>query len=58
MSAVVSILLLFLGAILFLATGMHAVGAILMVIGAIAAAVSLFQLLMLTRRGRRPPQAK
>jgi hypothetical protein len=55
MSAVVSILLLVLGAVLYVAAGLEAVGLILMVVGAVAAAISLWQLVLLVRRGRRPP---
>jgi len=55
MSAVVSILLLVLGAVLYVAAGLEAVGLIVMIVGALAAGISLWQLLLLVRRGRRPP---
>jgi O-antigen/teichoic acid export membrane protein len=55
MSVIGSILLLALGAILWFAAGWHGVGLALMIVGAVAAAVSLGQLVLSARRGRRPP---
>lgn len=55
MSVIGSIVLLALGAILYLAVGLHAVGLALMIVGALATVLSVVQLVFLTRRGRRPP---
>jgi len=55
MFAIGSIVLLALGALLYLAVGLHAVGLALMIVGALAAVLSLLHLMFLTRRGRRPP---
>lgn len=55
MSLIVSILLLALGAILYLASGLDAVGLGLMIVGAAATVLSVLQLALTTRRGRRPP---
>jgi hypothetical protein len=55
MSVIVSILLLALGAILYFASGLHAVGLALMIVGGTATVLSVLQLALATRRGRRPP---
>jgi ABC-type sulfate transport system permease component len=55
MSVIVSLLLLALGAILYLAAGLHAVGLVLMIGGGLATVLSVLQLALMTRRGRRPP---
>lgn len=55
MTVIVSIVVLALGAILYLAVGLHAVGLVLMIVGAAAAVMSVFLLVSSTRRGRRPP---
>lgn len=57
MSVIVSIAVLALGAILYLAAGLHAVGLALMIVGAVATGLSVVQLAFATRRGRRPPAA-
>lgn len=55
MSVIGSILLFALGAILYFAAGWHGVGVGLMIVGGVAAVVSFGQLVLLARRGRRPP---
>ncbi|MGH2937405.1 MAG: hypothetical protein ACRDPE_04710 [Solirubrobacterales bacterium] len=55
MSVIGSIALLALGAVLYFAVGWHGVGLGVMIVGAVAAAVSVLQLAVSTRRGRRPP---
>lgn len=53
MSVIVSIVLLALGAILYLAVGWHGVGLGLMIVGAAATVLSLLHLVRLARGGRR-----
>jgi hypothetical protein len=55
MSVIVSLLLLALGAILYLVAGLHVVGLALMIGGGLATVLSVLQLALMTRRGRRPP---
>ena len=55
MSVIGSILLVALGAVLYLVAGLHAVGLAVMIVGALAAVLSVVQLVVVTRRGRRPP---
>ena len=54
MSVIGSIVLLALGAILYLAVGWHGVGLGLMIVGTAAAVVSVLLLVRLARGGRRP----
>jgi hypothetical protein len=55
MSVIGSILLFALGAILYLVAGSHGVGLGVMIVGGAAVVVSLGQLVLSARRGRRPP---
>ncbi len=55
MSVIFSILLVALGAILYLASALDAVGLGLMIVGGLATVLSILQLALTTRRGRRPP---
>ena len=55
MSVIASIVLLALGAILYFAAGWHGVGLGLMIVGAVAVVGSVVGLVLMTRRGRRPP---
>jgi O-antigen/teichoic acid export membrane protein len=54
MSVIVSIVLLALGAILYLAVGWHGLGLGLMIVGAAAMVLSVLHLMRLARGGRRP----
>jgi hypothetical protein len=55
MSIVASILLFVAGGIVYLVAGLHTVGLIAMIVGALAIGLSLIQLIAITRGGRRPP---
>lgn len=55
MSVIGSIAVFVLGAIIYLFTGLDILGLGLMVIGALATALSGFLLVLSSRRGRRPP---
>ncbi|HKZ15794.1 MAG TPA: hypothetical protein VJL81_18305 [Solirubrobacterales bacterium] len=55
MSVIGSIALLALGAIFYFAIGWQGVGFVVMVLGVAALVASVIQLVLLTRRGRRPP---
>lgn len=55
MSVIASIALFALGAILYFATGLDALGVGLMIVGALAALLSGLVLVFSNRRGRRPP---
>ena len=55
MSLIASIVLLALGAILYFGAGWHGIGLGVMAVGAVAVAGSVVQLVLMTRRGRRPP---
>jgi Flp pilus assembly protein TadB len=55
MSVIGSILLFALGAIFYFVVGWHGVGLGVMIAAGVAAVVSFGQLVLLARRGRRPP---